>query len=87
MTWYVRTRAGTIPACAGEPDGHSLPLLLRWDHPRVCGGAVESDTASSLMTGPSPRVRGSRAKGAPRLIAQGTIPACAGEPASRHRNC
>ena len=28
---------GITPACAGKSASHGFFVLLRWDHPRVCG--------------------------------------------------
>ncbi len=73
-------RQRSIPACAGEPrvDPHSR--LLRPVHPRVCGGASAFRLAAATADGPSPRVRGSRARRPEQPGRQRSIPACAGEP-------
>ena len=51
---------GSIPACAGEPQGVCISTWSKWVYPRVCGG-TESDTPlTSGIQGLSPRVRGNR---------------------------
>ena len=78
---------GTIPACAGEPAVLVTAKLGLGDHPRVCGGAYPRRSRRMSVEGPSPRVRGSQ-RDRPVAAAQlGTIPACAGEPASRASRC
>ena len=48
--------------------------------PRVCGGAAVATVATVLVSGRSPRVRGSRLIGYHKSIGNRSIPACAGEP-------
>ena len=71
---------GSIPACAGEPwlpqAGYSAARV----YPRVCGGTQRRNTASLLVEGLSPRVRGNRPLGLRSVLSPGSIPACAGEP-------
>ena len=71
---------GSIPACAEEP----LPpySVVHWImvYPRVCGGTGVSTRLPSPDLGLSPRVRGNRAAPDTRVLASGSIPACAGEP-------
>ena len=76
---------GTIPACAGEPGKGSFGTYLARDHPRVCGGARKAATVLGLVSGPSPRVRGSRGRDRRPDPRRGTIPACAGEPSAARR--
>ena len=71
---------GTIPACAGEPYRRQTNPLAIGDHPRVCGGAAITSAWLMTFRGPSPRVRGSLGLVAKVRQAEGTIPACAGEP-------
>ena len=52
---------GSIPACAGEPDGGLETLAAYWVYPRVCGGTVVDVRTLSRRTGLSPRVRGNPA--------------------------
>jgi len=51
-------------------------------YPRVCGGAVLAFSSSELPMGLSPRVRGSLRRPMTPQAISGSIPACAGEPAS-----
>ena len=53
-----RSRARSIPACAGEPRRTSRLPRGRRVHPRVCGGACGSMSNPVIVEGPSPRVRG-----------------------------
>ena len=73
---------GSIPACAGEP----LTRTVRGDservYPRVCGGTFSMRAMRFRRKGLSPRVRGNRAPRVRALWWRGSIPACAGEPAS-----
>ena len=74
------TLDGSIPACAGEPSGDNVTPSGEGVHPRVCGGAPLGRLSSWESKGPSPRVRGSLALDSISEIAEGSIPACAGEP-------
>ncbi len=70
---------GTIPACAGETTparGHSR---ASWDYPRVRGGNHSAAQTSCTVAGLSPRARGKQGFPKSRILAKGTIPACAGE--------
>ena len=78
-------RSRSIPACAGEPRAARTPPYADRVYPRVCGGTLSSGTSSATAAGLSPRVRGNRNGERPHLIDGGSIPACAGEPASRQR--
>ena len=77
-----RERTGSIPACAGEPCG-TIPTCRRGSvYPRVCGGTRIQRLRERAPYGLSPRVRGNQ-QSAPQGAAEpGSIPACAGEPAS-----
>ena len=73
---------GSIPACAGEPrssTGAGIPLSV---YPRVCGGTNNLASFYGWPDGLSPRVRGNRVEHVLDERADGSIPACAGEPAS-----
>ena len=74
------TRAGTIPAGAGEPASAPSTHASYRDHPRGCGGTKSRRWSGGSTAGPSPRVRGNRTalNGVDRPL--GTIPAGAGEP-------
>ena len=74
------SRAGSIPACAGEPSSSTTRTGPTWVYPRVCGGAGAADGVLSTLTGLSPRVRGSHGSKRRSLRLKGSIPACAGEP-------
>ena len=71
---------GSIPACAGEPHADEPGRGLCGVYPRVCGGTSLRRPVHPHRRGLSPRVRGNPKK--PLLVneAQGSIPACAGEP-------
>jgi len=73
-------RAGSIPACAGEPRSKSASFRSPRVDPRVCGGAWAWHWRTAITRGRSPRVRGSRRTPAPSHRPPGSIPACAGEP-------
>ena len=74
---------GSIPACAGEPFASVTLTNDDRVYPRVCGGTRGSRPPSSVQSGLSPRVRGNRPSIADHSRQQRSIPACAGEPASR----
>ena len=73
---------GSIPACAGKPLSPVSPRASATVHPRVCGEALRNRTATDGMSGPSPRVRGSRSAGQRGTGVSRSIPACAGKPLS-----
>ena len=75
-------RAGSIPACAGEPRWRSRRRPGNGVYPRVCGGTRLSPHAAPFGRGLSPRVRGNRNRPQPAGLGLGSIPACAGEPRS-----
>ena len=75
-----RSRAGTIPACAGEPEALRHTDHFHGDYPRVCGGTGSMNAIPPQETGLSPRVRGNLLDDGVRGVIEGTIPACAGEP-------
>ena len=79
------TSRGSIPACAGEPWQRSGDRHQYWVYPRVCGGTAATPSGRATARGLSPRVRGNHGKGPHRRYAPGSIPACAGEPASPGR--
>ena len=78
----VAVGVGSIPACAGEPATRTEPPNLRSVYPRVCGGTPYGQRILLTHNGLSPRVRGNPARTRGYLIAFGSIPACAGEPAA-----
>ena len=75
-------RPGTIPACAGEPPRAWCEAPSTRDYPRVCGGTYPFMSDDCYCPGLSPRVRGNRGVFPAGGRERGTIPACAGEPAS-----
>ena len=72
--------SGSIPACAGEPAGVSVVVLLETVYPRVCGGTTALEGGIDINKGLSPRVRGNQFLSASVRGVSGSIPACAGEP-------
>ena len=78
---------GSIPACAGEPPAHLLITSSRTVYPRVCGGTDGFGGDASELYGLSPRVRGNLDRLQVRIPQLGSIPACAGEPASTCAAC
>ena len=76
----MSTVARSIPACAGEPLLVAVLLRLAAVYPRVCGGTAGNLYNSHRGEGLSPRVRGNLDKEWKDFIAEGSIPACAGEP-------
>ena len=75
--------AGSIPACAGEPEAERRVLAQTRVYPRVCGGTQTPEEWLSLDSGLSPRVRGNPLLRQHRRARRGSIPACAGEPRGR----
>ena len=74
--------AGSIPACAGEPELPRCTINRCRVYPRVCGGTSNRGSDAIYMQGLSPRVRGNPINGSrPGALAR-SIPACAGEPAA-----
>ena len=73
--------AGSIPACAGEPSACIFVKASSTVYPRVCGGTIIEERVITLCIGLSPRVRGNHYDRRCRGGRQGSIPACAGEPA------
>ena len=72
----------SIPACAGEPFANPPRRRRPAVYPRVCGGTTKPAPQMQAIAGLSPRVRGNRGKCQVRQSHAGSIPACAGEPAS-----
>ena len=77
--------AGSIPACAGEPDARRKTHIQQWVYPRVCGGTAVAALGVGLILGLSPRVRGNRSPANAPYPAVWSIPACAGEPGTPSR--
>ena len=83
----IRQALGSIPACAGEPYVYRAKLHGYAVYPRVCGGTAGRPDGEVSGEGLSPRVRGNPGNSRPLVPGTRSIPACAGEPASRHGNC
>ena len=81
----ARARAGSIPACAGEPCRAAGRPPLSGVYPRVCGGTDLARDGGPGDEGLSPRVRGNPPGRAAIRAHGGSIPACAGEPRRRTR--
>ena len=73
----------SIPACAGEPDHFVSGGNEAGVYPRVCGGTSGGKPGIPRAQGLSPRVRGNRDAVLAGVELAGSIPACAGEPATR----
>ena len=73
----------SIPACAGEPSASDKSCDMVSVYPRVCGGTRHTAPHHAPAAGLSPRVRGNRRRGQGGRGGDGSIPACAGEPARR----
>ena len=74
----VSQRIRFIPACAGNSVLLSFFLLSQSVHPRVCGEQQAISVLSQVITGSSPRVRGTACWMAVACRFQRFIPACAG---------
>ena len=72
--------SGSIPACAGEPAERISPPAPSAVYPRVCGGTSPLCRCPVGWWGLSPRVRGNHLVVKVSVLADGSIPACAGEP-------
>ena len=84
---FVGIAVGSIPACAGEPDGEAAVYAIARVYPRVCGGTVVWYGRRPFQMGLSPRVRGNLAGIGVQAGAVGSIPACAGEPGGQSGLC
>ena len=78
----ARCCRGSIPACAGEPSSNGRMCAGCRVYPRVCGGTGVPIRLDLSDPGLSPRVRGNRAMADQLRGENGSIPACAGEPAT-----
>ena len=72
----------SIPACAGEPSTSRGRTARSTVYPRVCGGTLRPRWSRRSVVGLSPRVRGNPVQSFHTKPPSGSIPACAGEPAS-----
>ena len=69
-------------ACGGTAGNAAAPLTVGV-YPRACGGTRQCVGHSHSIRGLSPRVRGIRSHISSPVVQQGSIPARAGEPASK----
>ena len=76
-----RLPSRSIPACAGEPYISTPYIAILQVYPRVCGGTRVCARTGYPTRGLSPRVRGNRGVVRNATLWDGSIPACAGEPA------
>ena len=74
-----------IPACAGNAVNASPAYTQIPVHPRVCGERLPAPAEAALVSGSSPRVRGTRSQHVRQRIWLRFIPACAGNAACGHR--
>ena len=70
---------GITPACAGKTYELKEPLIISWDHPRVCGENMFERVLTVYMRGSPPRVRGKPCPAPPPVASPGITPACAGK--------
>ena len=82
-----KTKAGFIPACAGNRMYCSFPVGLAQVHPRVCGEQPIAIAIWLPASGSSPRVRGTANMPAENNRNSRFIPACAGNSILRIRHC
>ena len=75
-----RHRIRPIPAGAGEPQAAPVPEGTQKAYPRGCGGASICSKKCGLLSGLSPRVRGSLSDRRAAFPPRRPIPAGAGEP-------
>ena len=79
---YWRLRI--TPACAGKTHARLEVLIIRWDHPRVCGENSSRPASMSALIGSPPRVRGKRADFIQGNLRPRITPACAGKTSVHH---
>ena len=70
----------SIPAYAGEPHVNGKPGCQRPVYPRVCGGTPPNLRQAAEVARLSPRMRGNPTSEVINAVADGSIPAYAGEP-------
>ena len=71
-------QVGIIPAYAGNTKNSGGAMGVHRDHPRVCGEHTQVERAREVLTGSSPRMRGTRSCWCLDCAACGIIPAYAG---------
>ena len=79
---YISHIPGSIPASAGEPASNTAIWGVDKVYPRECGGTRDKRRRSKHRAGLSPRVRGNLVVEGVAGLADGSIPASAGEPRS-----
>ncbi len=79
-SWTGGITSRSIPACTGEPVSERLAVRGIQVYPRVYGGTLLPCCSPWCQTGLSPRVRGNLVVRSGDLGAEGSIPACTGEP-------
>ena len=79
---YCRPNPRSIPTCAGQPTSPAGRQRLIRVYPHVCGAAVFSYPNTDIVCGLSPRVRGSLDQATWTDKGWGSIPTCAGQPAT-----
>ena len=80
--WRSTMLNGIIPACAGNTHGNGISPPCSRDHPRMRGEHADDRTAGSARRGSSPHARGTQVLCAGCAVADGIIPACAGNTSS-----
>ena len=80
-------QGGSIPACAGKPEGIKGQRPGSQVHPRVCGETAWPAASNPARMGPSPRVRGNLIDRVSSVLRTRSIPACAGKPAPPGCRC
>ena len=76
---------GIIPAHAGLTDTAGRLCRPKWDRPRACGAHIEYDVPKNMVSGSSPRMRGSHLRDCGIGRRLGIIPAHAGLTCRRMR--
>ena len=77
------TSARITPAYAGKRNGQSPTMLLRRDHPRVCGEKCSDHIDKGMIEGSPPRMRGKVLCICPLFCVLGITPAYAGKRAEQ----
>ena len=78
---------GLSPRVRGNPCESNWRTSPRTVYPRVCGGTPHGGQRDQPAGGLSPRVRGNHGISSIRRSISGSIPACAGEPATSSNPC
>ena len=70
---------GITPACAGKRRSGSQADRWRWDHPRVCGEKILSQSACLRSIGSPPLMQGKARHTIHKIVGSGITPAYAGK--------